>query len=63
MIHNLQTFRQFDQNLYLNQGETFTTSLTLDDSNGTPYNLTGFSVASQAKTSYYTANTILIFKK
>ena len=49
------------QNLYLNQGETFTTSLTLDDSNGLPYNLTGFSIASQAKKSYYTANTAITF--
>ena len=49
------------QNLFLNQGETFTTQLTLDDSNGLPYNLTGFSIASQAKKSYYTANTVITF--
>jgi len=49
------------QNLYLNQGETFTTSLTLDDPNGAPYNLTDFTVKSHAKKSYYSANTVIVF--
>lgn len=49
------------QTIFLNQGETFTTSITLDDANNAPYNLTGFSVKSQAKTSFYTANAALIF--
>jgi hypothetical protein len=49
------------QNLYLNQGETFVTSLTLDDANNAPYNLTGFTIASQAKKSYYTANSTITF--
>lgn len=49
------------QNLFLNQGETFTTQLTLDDGNGLPYNLTGFSIASQAKKSYYSANASIVF--
>lgn len=49
------------QNLYLNQSETFTTSLTLSDVNGSPYNLTGFTVKSSAKRSYYTANTTIDF--
>jgi hypothetical protein len=49
------------QNIFMNQGETFTTSLNLDDSNGTPYNLTGFSVKSKAKKSFYTANATLVF--
>jgi hypothetical protein len=49
------------QDLFLNQSETFTTSLTLDDVNGLPYNLTGFSVKSQAKRSYYANNVIINF--
>jgi hypothetical protein len=47
------------QDQFLEQGTTFTTELTLNDSNGTPYDLTGFTVSSKAKTSYYT-NTIAI---
>ena len=49
------------QTIFLNQGETFTTSITLDDANNAPYNLTGFTVKSQAKKSYYTANASLVF--
>ena len=47
--------------LFLNQGETFNTELTLNDPNGLPYNLTGFNIYSQARTSYYTANASIIF--
>ena len=50
------------QDLFLNQAETFTTSLTLNDVNGTPYNLTDFSVRSFAKKSYYTNNTTIVFE-
>jgi hypothetical protein len=49
------------QDLFLSQGDTFTTQLTLDDSYGNPYNLTGFRIGAQARTSYYTANASLIF--
>jgi len=49
------------QDIFLNQGETFNTSLTLNDPNGLPYNLTGFSVASQAKKSYYSSNVSINF--
>jgi len=49
------------QDLFLEQGTTFTTSLTLDDSYGSPYNLTDFTVKSYAKKSYYSANTTLVF--
>jgi len=49
------------QDLFLNQGEDFTTQLTLDDSNGLPYNLNGFSVFSNAKRSYYTPNITMSF--
>jgi len=49
------------QDLFLNQNETFTTSLTLDDVNGVAYNLTGFTVKSQAKKSYYSDTIALDF--
>ena len=49
------------QNLYMNQGESFTSSLTLTDNNGLPYDLTNFIIASQAKKSYYSANATIIF--
>lgn len=49
------------QDIFLNQNETFTTSLTLDDVNGAAYNLTGFTVKSQAKKSYYSTNSTLEF--
>ena len=49
------------QNIFLNQGETYTNQITLDDSNSVGYNLYSFSVASQAKKSYYSANVILNF--
>jgi hypothetical protein len=48
-------------NLYMNQGETFTSQLTLTDSNGVAYDLTGFNIASSAKRSYYSANTTINF--
>lgn len=48
-------------NIYLNQGETFMSQLTLTDSNGNAYNLTGFNIASCAKRSYYSANTTINF--
>ena len=47
--------------IYINQGEDFTTQITLYDDYGNPYNLSGFSVASQAKKSYYTQNTAIVF--
>lgn len=49
------------QDLFLNQAETFTTSMTLIDSNGEPYNLTDFSVRSYAKKSYYNNTTVIVF--
>jgi hypothetical protein len=49
------------QDLYLEQGTTFSTQLTLNDAYGNPYNLTGFHLASQAKRSYYQANATITF--
>lgn len=45
------------QDLFIEQGTTFVTEITLDDSYGTPYDLTNFTVKAQAKKSYY-SNTI-----
>ena len=47
--------------LFIEQGSTFTTQATLSDTNGAPYNLTGFTVRSQARTSYYSNTTSLVF--
>ena len=47
--------------LYLEQGTTFTTQITLDDVYGQPYNLDGFTVKSQAKKSYYSTQTSINF--
>lgn len=49
------------QDLFLEQGTTFTTSLTLLDENGSPYNLTDFQVRSQARKSYFSANATITF--
>ena len=49
------------QDLFLEQGTTFNTSITIDDSYGSPYDLTNFIVKSQAKRSYYSANAVIQF--
>ena len=49
------------QDIFLNQGESFTTQIVLDDATGAAYNLSGFSVKSQAKISYYAANATIVF--
>lgn len=49
------------QDLFLEQGSTFTTQLTLQDVNGAYYDLTSFTVKSQAKKSYYSANSTIEF--
>jgi hypothetical protein len=49
------------QDIYLEQGVTYTNQITLDDSTGEPYNLTGFTVKSQAKKSYYSTNPTITF--
>jgi hypothetical protein len=49
------------QDLFLEQGTTFTTQLTLNDVTGVPYDLNNFTVKSQARTSYYAANATIIF--
>lgn len=49
------------QELFLEQGTTFTTNITLDDVDGTPYNLTDITAKSQIRKSYYSANTTAEF--
>jgi hypothetical protein len=49
------------QDLYLELGTTFTSTLNLTDSTGLAYNLVGFSVHSQAKQSYYSATPTIVF--
>ena len=44
------------QELFLEKGSTFTTSITLDDVNGDPYDLTDYVAKSQVKKSYYSSN-------
>jgi hypothetical protein len=49
------------QDLYLEQGTTFNTQLTLTDNTNAAYNLVGFSVFSQAKKSYYSSTPAITF--
>jgi hypothetical protein len=44
------------QELFLEQGVTFTTTITLDDVYGVPYDLTDVQAKSSVKKSYYSAN-------
>ena len=44
------------QELFLEQGTDFSTSITLDDVNGDPYNLTDFTAKSQMRKSYYSTS-------
>jgi len=46
---------------FLEQGTDFINQITLDADNSVPYNLTGFTVKSQAKRSYYSNDVILTF--
>jgi hypothetical protein len=49
------------QELFLEQGTTFTTNITLDDIDGLPFDLTGVTAKSQIRKSYYSANTTAQF--
>ena len=49
------------QDLYLEQGTTFNTTLNLTDNAGAAYNLYGFSVYSQAKKSYISTTPTITF--
>lgn len=47
--------------LYLEQGATFNTNITIDDVSGNPMNLVGFSASSQMRKSYYSSNATATF--
>ena len=49
------------QNLYLEQGTTWSTTITLDDVYLNTYNLTGYTASSQIRKSYYSTNTTAVF--
>lgn len=49
------------QELFLEQGTTFTTNITLDDVDGVPFDLTGVTAKSQIRKSYYSSNTTAEF--
>jgi Ni,Fe-hydrogenase III small subunit len=49
------------QEIFLEQGTDFTTTITLDDVNGVPYDLTGVTAKSQVKKSYYSSTPITQF--
>jgi hypothetical protein len=49
------------QELFLEQGTDFTTTITLDDVDGIPYDLTGISAKSQIRKSYYSTNPTATF--
>lgn len=47
--------------LFLEQGATFNTSITLDDVAGEAFNLTTYSATSQMRKSYYSSNAAATF--
>jgi ATP/ADP translocase len=49
------------QNLLIEQGTTYTTSITLDDAYGNAYNLVGYSANSQIRKSHYSSNATATF--
>jgi hypothetical protein len=48
-------------NIYIEQGATFSTSITLDDVYGDAYNLIGYTANSQIRKSHYSSNATAIF--
>ena len=48
-------------NLYIEQGTTYSTTITLDDVYGNAYNLSNYSISSQIRRSYYSANSSASF--
>jgi hypothetical protein len=49
------------QDLFLEQGTTFSTTITLDDVDGVAYDLTGMQAKGQIRRSYYSANATATF--
>ena len=48
-------------NLYMEQGTTFSSVITLDDLNGYVYDLTGYTANSQIRKSFYSSNATATF--
>lgn len=48
-------------NLYLEQGTTFNATINIDDVYGSNYDLTGYTVSSQMRKSYYSSNATATF--
>lgn len=48
-------------NLYLEQGTSFSTTITIDDVYGEVFDLSGFSARSEMRKSYYSANATAVF--
>jgi hypothetical protein len=48
-------------NLLLEQGTTFSTTITMDDVYGNAYDLNGYTASSQIRKSYYSANPTATF--
>jgi hypothetical protein len=49
------------QELFVEQGTDYITTITLDDINGEPFDLTGYTAKSQVRKSYYSSNTTAEF--
>lgn len=49
------------QELFLEQGTTFNTTIQLDDVYGQTYNLQNYSASSQIRKSYYSSNATAVF--
>ena len=50
------------QELFIEQGSDYATSITLDDVNGVGFDLTDYTAKSQIRKSYYSANTTAEFQ-
>ena len=48
-------------NLYIEQGTSFSTTITVDDVYGDVYNLTNYTARGQIRKSHYSANTTAVF--
>jgi hypothetical protein len=48
-------------NLYIEQGTSFSTTITVDDVYGDVFNLTNYTARSQIRKSHYSANTTAVF--
>lgn len=47
--------------LFIEQGDSFTADITLDSINGSPFNLSNYSIKSDIRKSHWSANTTISF--